>query len=107
MHMVEFVGFFKRPGDVPAVDHIGFVVESGEVFGILAPNGAGKTTTLEIIEGVRRPDGVRAVVDGVDVQQNPRERRSPFGMKLQYAGILPRLTIDETLQMVTAIHRRA
>src|SRR2546427_2581780 len=107
MPIVEVVDLFKRYGDVPAVDHIGFVVESGEVFGILGPNGAGKTTTLEIIEGLRRPDGGRAVVDGVDVQQHPREVRSRIGMQLQQAGFFERLTVDETLQLFAAFHRRA
>jgi len=107
MPIVEVVDLFKRYGDVPAVDHIGFVVESGEVFGILGPNGAGKTTTLEIMEGLRRPDGGRAVVDGVDVQQRPREVRSRIGMQLQQAGFFERLTVDETLQLFAAFHRRA
>ncbi|TMI71520.1 MAG: ABC transporter ATP-binding protein [Bacillati bacterium ANGP1] len=107
MPIVEVVDLFKRYGDVPAVDHIGFVVESGEVFGILGPNGAGKTTTLEIMEGLRRPDGGRAVVDGVDVQHHPREVRSRIGMQLQQAGFFERLTVDETLQLFAAFHRRA
>src|SRR2546426_9102750 len=107
MPIVEVVDLFKRYGDVPAVDHIGFVVESGEVFGILGPNGAGKTTTLEIIEGLRRPDGGRAVVDGVDVQQHPREVRSRIGMQLQQGGFFERLTVEETLQLFAGFHRRA
>src|SRR5205085_3184977 len=47
----------KWYGDTHAVDGVSFTVESGEFFGILGPNGAGKTTTLEIIEGLREPDG--------------------------------------------------
>jgi len=107
MAIVEVVDLFKRYGDVVAVDRIGFVVEAGEVFGILGPNGAGKTTTLEIVEGLRRPDGGRAVVEGVDVQQHPREVRSRIGVQLQQAGFFDRLTVEETLQLFAAFHRRA
>jgi ABC-type uncharacterized transport system ATPase subunit len=38
--------YYGRPGTgALAVDHIGFEVQRGEVFGFLGPNGAGKTTT--------------------------------------------------------------
>ena len=36
------------------------------MFGIVGPNGAGKTTTVEIVEGLRRPDGGRVRVLGLD-----------------------------------------
>src|SRR5437667_8030365 len=106
MAIVEVKDLFKRYGDVVAVDHIEFMVAPGEVFGILGPNGAGKTTTLEIIEGLRHPDGGRVVVDGIDVQRSPREVRSRIGMQLQQAGFFDRLTVDETLQFFSAFHRR-
>jgi ABC-2 type transport system ATP-binding protein len=47
----------KKYGDVNAVNGVSFSVEKGEVFGILGPNGAGKTTTVEMIEGLRKPNG--------------------------------------------------
>lgn len=106
MAIVDVADLFKRYGDIVAVDHIGFAVAPGEVFGILGPNGAGKTTTLEIIEGLRPSDGGRAVVDGVDVQRSPREVRSRIGVQLQQAGFFDRLTVDETLQFFCAFHRR-
>src|SRR5215510_5967560 len=55
----------KSYGKVLAVDGVTFEVEQGEFFGILGPNGAGKTTTLEIIEGLREPDGGEVTVHGV------------------------------------------
>jgi len=53
-------GLVKRYGDIRAVDGIDFDVAAGEVFGLLGPNGAGKTTTVEILEGLRAPDGGQA-----------------------------------------------
>lgn len=55
----------KSYGDLRAVDGVGFEVGHGEFFGILGPNGAGKTTTLEIIEGLRQPDGGEVSVLGM------------------------------------------
>jgi branched-chain amino acid transport system ATP-binding protein len=33
-------------GGTVAVDHVGFAVEPGQIFGVVGPNGAGKTTLL-------------------------------------------------------------
>jgi ABC-2 type transport system ATP-binding protein len=96
----------KRYGTVIAVAGVSFDVAGGEVFGILGPNGAGKTTTLEMIEGLRRPDEGTALVDGVDVRANPRGVRARIGVQLQEAGFFERLTVEETLMLFGAFHRR-
>ncbi len=97
----------KRYGSLVAVDGISFEVHTGEIFGILGPNGAGKTTTLEIMEGLRRPDGGRVAIDGVDVLTSPHEVRERVGVQLQEAGFFERLTPDETLILFSTYHRRS
>ena len=57
-------GLRKHYGELAAVDGVSFTVAHGEFFGILGPNGAGKTTTLELIEGLRKPDGGRVSLLG-------------------------------------------
>jgi len=96
----------KRYGTITAVKQVSFDVFAGEIFGILGPNGAGKTTTLEMIEGLRRPDGGTAVVDGVDVAADPRGVRARIGVQLQEAGFFERLTVEETLILFGAFHAR-
>jgi len=96
----------KRYGSLVAVAGVSFDVARGEVFGILGPNGAGKTTTLEMIEGLRRPDEGTAIVDGVDVRADPRGVRARIGVQLQEAGFFERLTVEETLRLFGAFHRR-
>jgi len=49
--VIEVQGLTRRFGDLLAVDHVDFVVETGEIFGFLGPNGAGKTTLTNIIDG--------------------------------------------------------
>ena len=48
-----------------------FTVEAGEIFGILGPNGVGKTTSVECITGLRKPDGGRISVLGLDPLAEP------------------------------------
>src|SRR5690606_41663274 len=45
---------------------LSFSAARGELTAVLGPNGAGKTTTIECCEGLRRPDGGRIDVLGLD-----------------------------------------
>ncbi len=46
------------------MDGIDFEVRYGTCLGVLGPNGAGKTTTIEILEGLKTPDGGEVEVLG-------------------------------------------
>ena len=75
MNVIEVTDLQKQYGQRRAVDGVSFTVEEGEIFGILGPNGAGKTTTVELIAGLRTPDGGRISVLG----QDPRRDRDVCG----------------------------
>jgi len=95
----------KSYGDVVAADGVSFDVEAGEFFGILGPNGAGKTTTLEIIEGLRQPDGGVVTVFG-----QPAWPRNPgllprIGVQLQASSFFERLTAREQIRTFAALYR--
>ena len=83
--VIRVRGLVKRYGDVRAVDGIDFDVAAGEVFGLLGPNGAGKTTTVEILEGLRVPDGGEAIVLGLDVAKGADSLKPRIGVSLQTA----------------------
>jgi ABC-2 type transport system ATP-binding protein len=104
--VVELSGVTKRYGNLTAVDGISFEVARGETFGLLGPNGAGKTTTLEMIEGLRRPDGGRLSVLGHDVVRQCREVQELIGVQLQSQALWPDLTAEETLKAFAAVFRR-
>ncbi|MFM2207765.1 MAG: hypothetical protein RL213_1740 [Bacteroidota bacterium] len=44
------------PSTRNAVDHLGFSVLPGDIYGFLGPNGAGKSTTIRMLLGLVRPD---------------------------------------------------
>ena len=96
----------KRYGSLVAVDGISFQVRRGETFGILGPNGAGKTTTLEMIEGLRRPDGGRITLLGLDAVRQRRAAQERIGVQLQSQALWPELTVEETLRTFRALFRR-
>jgi ABC-2 type transport system ATP-binding protein len=102
--VIRVRGLVKRYGDVHAVDGIDFDVAPGEVFGLLGPNGAGKTTTVEILEGLRVPDGGQAIVLGVDVGKGSDSLKPRIGISLQTASMYPKLTVVEVIDLFRSFY---
>jgi ABC-2 type transport system ATP-binding protein len=88
----------KSYGDLHAVDGVTFEVGHGEFFGILGPNGAGKTTTLEIMEGLREPDGGEVTVLGLRPWPRNSALLPRIGVQLQATSFFERLTAREQLR---------
>jgi ABC-2 type transport system ATP-binding protein len=95
----------KSYGETRAVDGVSFEVQAGTVFGMLGPNGAGKTTTVEILEGLRTPDGGHVQVLGVDAVRRPDELKARIGVSLQTAALYPKLTVVEVLDLFRSFYR--
>ena len=104
--VIQVRGLVKRYGDVRAVDGIDFEVAAGEVFGLLGRNGAGKTTTVEILEGLRSPDGGQARVLGIDVAEGADALKPRIGVSLQTAALYPRLTVVELIDLFRSFYAR-
>ncbi len=95
----------KCYGDLRAVDGVTFEVGHGEFFGILGPNGAGKTTTLEIIEGLREPDGGEVSVLGLRPWPRNPALLPRIGVQLQATSFFERLTAREQLRTFADLYR--
>ncbi len=105
--VIRVRGLTKRYGDVQAVAGIDFDVAPGQIFGLLGPNGAGKTTTVEILEGLRAPDGGEVTVLGVDVTKGADALKPRIGVSLQTAAMYPKLTVTEVLDLFRSFYPRA
>src|SRR6201984_1359420 len=95
--VLQVENLVKRYGDVEAVRGVSFNVEEGEVFGLLGPNGAGKTSTVEILEGLRDPDGGTLSVCGLNPQTNSVELKHEIGAALQSTSLPDKLRVMEAL----------
>jgi ABC-2 type transport system ATP-binding protein len=105
--VIEVDGLRRSYGAVVAVDGVSFQVQEREIFGIVGPNGAGKTTTVECLEGLRRPDGGRLRVLGLDPARDRRRLRQRIGVQLQRAALPNRLKVWEALDLYASFYRRA
>jgi ABC-2 type transport system ATP-binding protein len=98
-------GLTKRyPGDVTALDGVGFGVESGTVFGLLGPNGAGKSTTVRILTTLSQPSSGSASVAGFDVLRQAEDVRKVIGVVGQRIAIDPDATGRENLLLSGRVH---
>ena len=102
--VIKVTDLRKTYGQTRAVDGVTFEVRKGEVFGLLGPNGAGKTTTVEILEGLRSPDGGEAVVLGIDVARDPDAIKPRIGVALQTASLYPKLTVVEVVDLFRSFY---
>ena len=107
MAVIAADGLTKRYGDLVAVDGVSFTVEQGEIFGMLGPNGAGKTTTLEMLEGLRTPDGGSATVLGHDVVRDARAIKARIGVQLQATALPPLTRVREAVDLFGALYPSA
>ena len=65
--MLEAINLTKQYGQQVALNGLNLSVGAGEVYCLLGQNGAGKTTTINLFLGLLKPDGGKALIDGVEV----------------------------------------
>lgn len=91
----------KRYGRTVAVADVSLTVHRGEIVGVLGRNGAGKTTTVEMIGGLREPDGGTVRVLGLDPGGPAADRaalRERVGLQLQESALPLRITVREAVE---------
>lgn len=105
--VIEADGLVKTYGSFRAVDGVTFQVCEGEVFGLLGPNGAGKTTTMEMLEGLRKPDGGVARVAGYDTRTELRQVKEAIGVQLQSTSLFDLLHVEEIIRMYASFYKHS
>lgn len=77
------------------VDDLSFDVQKGEVFALLGHNGAGKSTTIDLILGLKTPDGGSAKILRMDAAQNRKQVFERVGVQLQHTQYQTNITVEE------------
>ncbi len=91
--MIEVKNLTKSYGSKLAVDNISFTANESEILGFLGPNGAGKSTTMNILTGYLSSTGGQALINGVDILEDPVTAKKDIG----YLPELPPLYLDMTV----------
>ena len=77
------------------VDNLSFDVQKGEVFALLGHNGAGKSTTIDLILGLKAPEGGFAKILGTNAAKNRKKVFERVGVQLQNTQYQPNITVEE------------
>ena len=88
------------------LDEISFSVPAGTYAVLMGKTGTGKTTLLEILCGLRRPNGGQIWIDGRDVTDLDPGLRG-IGYVPQDGALFPTMTVSEQLGFALRIRRRS
>jgi ribose transport system ATP-binding protein len=101
--VIELVGVSKSFGGVAALRDVGFVLEAGEIHGLVGENGAGKSTLMKIIAGVHGDYAGELRLDGRETHfRSTRDALAAgIGMVHQELSIAPDLSVAENVFLGT------
>src|ERR1700726_4546009 len=110
--LVQVEDVSKSYAGLRALDSVTFEVLAGEWIAIMGPSGSGKTTLINILGGLDRPTGGRAVVDGVNVgtlgeRELTRYRAEKIGFVFQGFYLVPYLSAVENVMLAQYFHSTA
>ena len=89
---------------VRAVDEVSLSVATGEFLALLGSSGSGKSTLLNLIAGLDRPTSGAIHAHGQNLASLSsldlaRYRRNTIGMIFQSFNLLPRMTLEENIEL--------
>ena len=100
---VTVTDLVKRYDETTALGGVSFVVEPGELFGVIGPDGAGKSTLFRILVTVILADAGHATLDGLDVVADYREIRRRVGYMPGRFSLYTDLTVRENLEFFASV----
>lgn len=103
--MIEVQNLWKNYGSRQALRGISFSVADGEILGFLGPNGAGKSTTMNILTGCITQTGGKALINGVNILENPMAAKKNIGYLPEIPPLYPDMTVDEYLNFVYGLKK--
>jgi ABC-2 type transport system ATP-binding protein len=95
--VIELIGLRKEYDDLVAVHDLTLTIPQGEIFGLIGPNGAGKTTTIRMACGLLAPTIGKALVNNIDVAQEPEKAQRSIGYLSDFFAVYEDLKVWEYL----------
>src|SRR5271154_1927757 len=89
---------------IRAVDDVTLEVRAGEFVALLGSSGSGKSTLLNLMAGLDRPSGGAIFANGRNLSELSslelaRYRSRTVGMVFQSFNLLPRMTLEENVEL--------
>ena len=94
----------KTYGNFTAVDDVSFVVQAGEIAGLVGPNGAGKTTIIHMMLGLISPNAGIVRLFGKNLDADREQILQRLNFTSPYMAFPVRLTVLENLTVFARIY---
>ncbi len=96
--------YLMGEASVRAVDDVSLTIPANEFLALLGSSGSGKSTLLNLIAGLDRPSSGAILADGRNLAALSslalaRYRRNTIGMIFQSFNLLPRMTLEENIEL--------
>jgi len=82
--LMEARNIHKWYGKVHAVNGVSFIVNRGEIIGLIGDNGAGKSTLIKVLSGYHRPNEGEIFIEGEKVKINSPSDARALGIETVY-----------------------
>jgi D-xylose transport system ATP-binding protein len=85
--VLELQGISKHFGAIEALSQVDFVLDGGEIVGLMGDNGAGKSTLVKTIAGINSSDGGKILFEGEEVSINRPQDATKLGIATVYQDL--------------------
>lgn len=103
-NIIDVSNISKSFGGRKVVDGLSLSVAQGEVFGLLGHNGAGKSTTIEMILGIKKPDGGSAQILGKNAASARKEIFEKVGVQLRSSAYQAAIKVGEICEEFASLY---
>ena len=106
IHALEVEGLVKEYKQLRAVDSLSFVMNEGEILGLLGPNGSGKSTTINCILSLLRFQEGTIRIFGKEMSPKAYDIKRDIGVIFQDVAVFDELTVWDNIDYFCGLYIR-
>ena len=102
-YMLEGIQVSRRFGGLKALTDLDFLVEKGQIVGLIGPNGSGKTTLFNVITGFYPADSGKVLFKGKEITRCKPYEIARLGIARTFQIVRPLLGLSVLDNVTTAV----
>ena len=102
--VIEINNLVKKYKEIQAINNLSFVVNKGEIFGLLGPNGSGKSTSINCILSLLKYDSGSIEIFGKKMNIKSYDIKSKIGVIFQDVAVFNELTVYENIDYFCGLY---
>lgn len=101
--MLEGKKIFKKFGGLMAITNLDFIIEQGQIVGLIGPNGSGKTTLFNVVTGFHPADNGKIIFKGKEITKRKPYEIAKLGISRTFQIVRPFLALSVLDNVSTAV----